>query len=81
MKISWNSGADNGVGPDLTSFKSVPILDFSKLLHPRRDRLKTSKKERKKLAKSIDSLRFFENNKVIESNHSKILEVQLFVSD
>ena len=81
MKTSWNSGADNGVGPDLTSFKSVPILDFSKLLHPRRDRLKTSKKERKKLAKSIDSLRFFENNKVIESNHSKILEVQLFVSD
>ena len=58
MKISWNSGADDGVGPDLTSFKSVPILDFSKLLHPRTDRFKISKKERKK---SIDSLRFFEN--------------------
>ena len=48
MKISWNSGADDGVGPDLTSFKSVPILDFSKLLHPRTDRFKISKKERKK---------------------------------
>jgi hypothetical protein len=36
-------------------------LDFSKLLHPRTDRFKISKKERKKLAKSIDSLRFFEN--------------------
>ena len=57
MKISWNSAADNGVGPDLTSFKSVPILDFSKFLHPTTNRFDTYFKERKKLAKFIDSLR------------------------